>query len=70
VIRDGENGFYVEPENPLDLADKIIKMAADRKLREHMGENGRKFVEKHYNWEAISIKIIERYHLLLKQFDG
>jgi len=70
VIQDGENGYFVESKNPLDLEEKILKLASDRKLREHMGENGRKFVEKHYNWEAISIKIIEHYHLLLKQFDG
>jgi glycosyltransferase involved in cell wall biosynthesis len=70
VIQDGKNGYFVESKSPLDLAEKIIRLASDRELREHMGENGRKFVEKHYNWEAIATKIIERYHLLLKQFDG
>jgi glycosyltransferase involved in cell wall biosynthesis len=66
VIRDGENGYFVEQKNSLDLAEKIMKLASDRKLRQSMGENARKFVEKHYNWEDISVKIIDRYHSLLK----
>ena len=67
VIRDGRNGFFVEPKNSSDLAEKILKLASDRNLREVMGENSRKFVERHYNWEDISVKIIDRYHSLLKE---
>lgn len=67
AIQDGENGFFAEPKNSLDLAEKIIKMASDRSLRQTMGQNSRKFVERHYNWKEIAVKIIDLYHSLLKE---
>ena len=42
VVDDGENGFLCEARNPLDLAQKMIRMAGlSRERRLRMGEHGR-----------------------------
>ena len=64
VIENGVNGFFVEQKNALDLAEKIVLLACDKELRAQMGENGRKIVEKYFNWDSISNKIINIYYSL------
>lgn len=61
IIKNGVNGFLVEQKKPDDLAEKIIRLAGDRKLREQMGENGRKVVNENFNWDRIAKRIIEIY---------
>lgn len=65
IIKNGVNGFLVEQKNPNDLAEKIIKLAHDRKLREQMGENGRKVVNENFNWDHLTKRIIDVYHQVL-----
>ena len=65
VIEDGVNGFYVQEKNPLDLAEKIIRLSEEKELRTQMGENGRKRVELQFNWETLAGKIIDVYDSLL-----
>lgn len=62
AIRDGVGDFLVEQKNPKQLAEKIIMLLEDEKLREEMGGIGRKYVIKNFSWE----KIAERY---LKKFE-
>ena len=52
-------GFLIEPENQEELAKAIIKLMKDKKLREEMGKNGRKYMIKNHSWEAIGRKIAE-----------
>jgi hypothetical protein len=51
VIRDGEVGFLVEPGNPQELAQAIIKILKNPQLRFEMGINAKKYV-----WERFSIE--------------
>jgi glycosyltransferase involved in cell wall biosynthesis len=67
VIKDGVNGCHVKQKNALDLAEKIIKLSENANLREKMGENGRKIVEQHFNWDTITAKLVDIYHSQLKQ---
>lgn len=46
VVVDGETGFLVAPEDPVDLAAKLRTLLADRELRERMGRAGRRRAEK------------------------
>jgi glycosyltransferase involved in cell wall biosynthesis len=41
VVRDGENGFVVPPENPPILSERIIQLLSNRTLRNVMGERAR-----------------------------
>lgn len=60
VIKNGANGYLVEPDNPHALAEAIIKMLKDKESARLMGMEGRKIVEKDYTAE----KMCERMHAL------
>jgi len=62
VILHGKTGFLVEPQNPQELADKIIHLLQDTELARSLGEAGRRHVQE--NFEASSwIKKIEEVYL-------
>jgi glycosyltransferase involved in cell wall biosynthesis len=58
-IEEQNAGLLVEPENPEELSDAIIKLIKDKSLREEMGKNGNYIVEKYYSWEANARKVEE-----------
>ena len=43
-VKDGENGFLVEPKNSSLLAGKISELLADGGLRKKFGENSKKII--------------------------
>lgn len=53
VIRDGETGILVAPEDIEDLASHMYEIMQDANLRKRFGEEGRKWAKK-YNWDQIS----------------
>lgn len=62
VILHGRTGFLVDPQNPRELADKIIHILQDGELARQLGEAGRRHVEE--SFEATSwIKRIEEVYL-------
>jgi len=56
-VRDGWNGFLVEPGNDKQLAEKSLYLISHVVDREQMGRNSRMLAEKRFNWK----KITERY---------
>ncbi len=54
-------GVVVEPENSERMAEAIVQLVQDRKLREDLGANGREYIVKHYNRKTIA----ERFEKLL-----
>ena len=66
LIKDGENGFLVEPHNPSALAEKIKELIGDKELREKFGKAGREYVSKNYEWND-GIKKFADLFLELKQ---
>jgi glycosyltransferase involved in cell wall biosynthesis len=46
-------GLVVEPENPAQLAEAVVRLASDDVLRADLGRAGRAFVESAYSWTAI-----------------
>jgi glycosyltransferase involved in cell wall biosynthesis len=48
LVEDGINGFLFDPKSEIELADAILKAAADEKLRARMGAIGReRAIESH-----------------------
>jgi len=57
MIKDGWNGFLIEPANERQLAEKIKYLIDDPEERKRMSENSRKLAEEEFDW----IKVTERY---------
>jgi phosphatidylinositol alpha-1,6-mannosyltransferase len=66
LVRDGENGFLLEPGRPKLIAEKIVQLLRDKKLRKRMGKAGRKFVEK-FDWDVIADRTLEVYQEAFKK---
>ncbi|MEM2618821.1 MAG: glycosyltransferase family 4 protein [Candidatus Hadarchaeales archaeon] len=60
LVRDGENGFLLQPGRPELIAEKVIQLLQDKRLRKKMGEAGRKFVEK-FDWDVIAERTLQVY---------
>jgi len=67
VIKNSVNGYLIEPDNPLALADAIIKMLKDREAARLMGVEGRKMVEKDYTIEKMCERMYDLYLSLIKE---
>jgi glycosyltransferase involved in cell wall biosynthesis len=59
ILEEQNAGFLVEPENPEELANAVIKLLKDEKLREEMGRNGREYVVKNHSWESVARRVAE-----------
>ena len=57
TIHDGENGFLVPPRQPQLLADKILVLLENPKLRAEMGHNGAERAVR-FGWPAIADQIL------------
>jgi len=67
LVKDGETGFLVPPKNPQKLAEAILRILADEKLRQNMGRNAREKAEHLYDWEVMIDKIVECYKSVLSK---
>jgi len=63
LVVEGVTGFLVPERNPEKMAEAITNLLENRKLRENMGKDGRKRVEKHFTIE----KQVENYEKLYNQ---
>lgn len=59
IIDDGLNGFLVEKNNPLALAEKIETLLKDKDLRRKMGEEGRRTFREKYTCDIYEKNIKE-----------
>lgn len=62
IIRNGENGLLVPPEDPQSMADAIIKILKDRKLSKELARQARRDVEEKFTLDKMvedTIKIYE-----------
>lgn len=48
VIQEANCGFITQQGSPQDLADHLIRLAEDRLSLRHLGENSRRYAEKHF----------------------
>lgn len=59
ILEQQNAGVLVEPQSPEKLAEEIIKLLKDEKLREQMGINGRKFLIENNSWDTVTGKILK-----------
>jgi glycosyltransferase involved in cell wall biosynthesis len=64
VIRDGRNGFLVPPRDPDAIADAVLRLGRDPKLRGRLGAEGRQFAQSQFGIETAVQRILTIYHTL------
>jgi len=65
VLRDNENSFIVEPQNPLAMAKKIEYIYNHREILPLISYNARGFVEENLTWESYSNSMLAIFNIAL-----
>lgn len=58
-VRDGENGYLVEPGATQSLAEALIKLLDDPEQCQRFGHQGRLMAEENYNWDNVGLRMKE-----------
>jgi phosphatidylinositol alpha-1,6-mannosyltransferase len=70
AIVDGETGLLVDPENPGDIAQAILKLLNDRELAHRLGEKGRRRVVEYLNWKNVGLRVGEICREVVAEYRG
>jgi glycosyltransferase involved in cell wall biosynthesis len=70
VVREGEEGFLVDAGDTEELAERLLRLARDPKLRRRLGESGRERVLKRYAVERLLDDVDRLYRELLAAADA
>jgi len=65
IIRDGVNGFLVDPDNKDALAETIVGLLEDDELRQGIGRKGKAWVQESYNLQEYGFAMEEVYRGVL-----
>ena len=66
VVDDGVNGFLIEPQNTVQLADALKKLIDNPDLRRQMGKAARAKAEREYAIEKVVATHLKIYNQLIK----
>ncbi len=58
LVEEADCGYYVEPENPKDIAEKILLIKDDSETLRTKGLNGYNYAKKHFDREVLAEKYI------------
>jgi sugar transferase (PEP-CTERM/EpsH1 system associated) len=56
-------------QEPDEFAEKVLRLLDDARLRQTVGEAGRKYVEQHFSWDRIVANLEEVYHGVIENND-
>ncbi|HQV00796.1 MAG: glycosyltransferase [Bacteroidia bacterium] len=62
VVANQITGIIVEPDDVTATANALLQLCNDAALRNSMGQAGRKFVIKHYNWPDNLMQMVQLYN--------
>ena len=65
VVRDGENGLIIPPNDPEALAGALERLYRDRDLGVRFGAAGRRRVVENFTWEHFHARLLAAYHLVM-----
>ena len=64
VVKDGFNGIFMDPKDPQDMAQAIIKVLKNKDLKKRLSLSGRKFSLR-YSWDNVAKEVEELYRQVL-----
>jgi len=59
VLEEHDAGLLINPEDPKEFTNTIVKLLQNKGLRKQMGGNGRKYVVENQSWESVARKVAE-----------
>src|SRR5205814_269276 len=59
IMERAQAGIFVEPENPDQLVNAVLRLVRDRALREEFGRNGRRHILENFSREETASSYIE-----------
>ena len=66
LVKDGDSGLLVEPDDPEALARAVGRLAGDAALRQRLGRNGWRRIQTHgLTWNASADKMLQLYQRAL-----
>jgi glycosyltransferase involved in cell wall biosynthesis len=69
MVRDGESGFLVDPNNPYDIARRIGQLLKDNELRRTMGAKGREIALDRFHPTKVAARTLEVYMRSVRDFE-
>jgi len=63
IVKHGYNGLLVPPKSPEKMAEAIITLFENEKLRDRLGKNARKTIEEEYTWDKVTDRMEKCYEL-------
>jgi phosphatidylinositol alpha-1,6-mannosyltransferase len=57
AVVEGVTGFLVDPRDPADLANALVRLLEDRELAGRLGEQGRQRVAREFTWTRVAGQI-------------
>ncbi len=66
IIDEGENGFMIEPNNYLELLDRLEKLISDKNLREKIGKKAKEKVRDKFSPQVVLAKLEKIYQEALE----
>jgi len=60
-VRDGWNGFLIDPGDEQQLADRIKYLIDNTEERQRIGRNSRKFAEEEFDWKKVAERLLLVY---------
>ena len=67
AVRDGENGFLVEPHDIQGFVSTVMTLLGDGKRTEEIGRDARKFTLKNCSWEEIAKRYCQELKKVMKE---
>jgi len=61
IVQHGRTGLLVPPENAQSLAEALITVYKNPKLREELGSHGKELASQEYSWQAIAEQYLNFY---------
>jgi glycosyltransferase involved in cell wall biosynthesis len=68
VMENDKQGTFVEPGRPSALAEAILHLLEDERLRHDMGAAGRARVVKYFSWDELSQQMLEVYRNAMVEY--
>ena len=65
VVRDGENGYLVDPRNPVAFAAAMARVLRDPDASRRMGLSGRGLIELEYTIERIAARTVDLFRVCI-----